>query len=48
MLLEVAERLNELGFRIFDIVGEWRDTRTGEALQFDVAFARRDLPYIRH
>ena len=29
--LEVAQRLHELGFRMFDVVGEWRDTETGEA-----------------
>jgi FkbM family methyltransferase len=39
-LLENANRLHELGFRFADIVGEWRQPETQEAVQFDVAFRR--------
>lgn len=45
-LLEVAQQMDEFGFRILDVIGEWRDTRTGEAIQFDVAFVRRGMPGI--
>jgi hypothetical protein len=45
-LLEVAQQMDGLGFRILDVVGEWRDPRTGEAIQLDVAFGRRGMPGI--
>jgi FkbM family methyltransferase len=40
-LLEIANRMDELGFRIFDTVGGWRIPATGEMEQLDVAFVRR-------
>jgi FkbM family methyltransferase len=40
-LLEIANRMDKLGFRIFDTVGGWRIPATGEMEQLDVAFVRR-------
>lgn len=41
--LEMCKRMDELGFRIFDIAGNWRIPRTGELEQVDIVFAREDL-----
>lgn len=40
-LLEIANRMDELGFRMFDTVGGWRIPATGEMEQLDVAFVSR-------
>jgi len=42
-LLEIANRMNTLGFRILDQVGGWRIPSTGEMEQLDVAFVRKDF-----
>ena len=39
-MLEFANRLRELGFTIIDVVGAWRDPKTGDCIQLDLAFAR--------
>jgi FkbM family methyltransferase len=39
-MLEFANRLRKLGFIIIDVVGAWRDPKTGECIQLDLAFAR--------
>ena len=43
-LLEMCNRMNALGFRIFDQVGNWRVPTSGELEQLDVVFVRKDLP----
>jgi FkbM family methyltransferase len=40
-LLEIANRMDELGFRVFDTVGGWRIPATGEMEQLDMAFVRK-------
>jgi FkbM family methyltransferase len=42
-LLEVSNQMDQLGFRLFDTVGEWRTPATGELEQLDLAFVRRGL-----
>lgn len=42
-MLEIANWLSDLGFRVADIVGSWRQPKTGELGQLDVAFIRRGL-----
>ena len=43
-LLEMCNRMNALGFRIFDQVGNWRVPTSGELEQLDVVFVRKGLP----
>jgi FkbM family methyltransferase len=42
-LLEMSNRMAELGFRFFDQVGGWRVPETGELEQLDVVFVRDGL-----
>jgi FkbM family methyltransferase len=42
-LLEMANRMEGLGFRIFDHTGGWRDPATGALEQLDLVFIRNDL-----
>jgi len=39
-LVEMCRYMEELGFRVFDHVGEWRAPQTGELEQLDMAFVR--------
>ena len=45
-LLEVANRMDEIGFRIFDQVGGWRVPATGEMEQLDLVFARKTAAFV--
>lgn len=45
-MLEFANRLRDLGFTIIDVVGAWRDPKTGECIQLDLAFARLGMERI--
>lgn len=42
-LLEMSNRMAELGFRFFDQIGGWRVPTTGELEQLDVVFVRDGL-----
>ncbi|MGL4637684.1 MAG: FkbM family methyltransferase [Beijerinckiaceae bacterium] len=42
-LLEMSNRMMELGFRMFDQVGGWRVPTSGELEQLDVVFVREGL-----
>ncbi len=42
-LLEMCNRMDELGFRVFDQVGGWRVPSSGELEQLDLAFVRKGL-----
>lgn len=42
-LLEMCNRMEELGFRLFDQVGGWRVPSSGELEQLDLVFVRKGL-----
>lgn len=42
-MLEMCNRMDELGFRVFDQVGGWRVPATGELEQIDLVFVRKGL-----
>ncbi len=42
-LLEMCVRMDELGYRVYDLAGEWRVPKSGELEQMDVVFTRKSL-----
>lgn len=42
-LLEMLEIMNDIGFRYFDDIGEWRTPKEGILFQKDIVFARKKL-----
>lgn len=44
-LLEVANQMDKLGFRIYDQIGNWRLPKSGELEQMDIVFVRKDAAF---
>jgi FkbM family methyltransferase len=44
-LLEVSNQMDELGFRIYDKMGDWRMPKSGEMEQMDIVFVRKDVTF---
>lgn len=42
-MLEMCGWLDQLGFCLIDVVGTWRDPKSGELKQLDAAFKRKEL-----
>jgi hypothetical protein len=42
-MIEMCNWMDELGFRLFDLVGGWRVPTTGELEQIDAVFVRKGL-----
>ncbi len=44
-LLEVSNQMDDLGFRIYDKMGDWRMPKSGEMEQMDLVFVRKDAAF---
>ncbi len=44
-LLEVSNQMDDLGFRIYDKMGDWRMPKSGEMEQMDIVFVRKNATF---